>query len=70
MELQETLLRQVLRERGTSTQQAFKEPAEARIKLLKQHGELFVFAPHKLRYVTKTLQGGKSYKKVDLLKKC
>jgi hypothetical protein len=39
-------------ERGTPTQQAFKKPAEAWVKILKQHGEL-VFARHKLRYANK-----------------
>jgi len=46
----ETFLRQVLRKRGTAAQQALQEPAEARVKILKQHGELVFFARHKLRY--------------------
>jgi hypothetical protein len=52
MKLQETLLRKVLSERGSSAKQALEEPAKAWIEVLKELGELFVFARHKLRYDT------------------
>jgi hypothetical protein len=50
VQLQKTLLRQVLGKRSPPAQQALEEPAKAWIEILKEHGELFVFARHKLRY--------------------
>src|SRR6266540_2659346 len=43
MQLQKTLLRQILSERSPAAQQALQEPAKAWIEILKEHGELFVF---------------------------
>jgi hypothetical protein len=52
VKLQETLLRQVLRQRCATAQQTLEEAAKARIEILKQHGELVILARHKLLYIS------------------